>query len=206
MTQGCAAAATMEQGPTPSEAQAFVEKLNALRAAKGLNAVLVDGDLTSIAQNWASEMASDGSISHRGDLSSGVTSNWRKLGENVGSGPGVDQLMNSFTESQTHYSNMVDAELHPRRRRHVPHRRRPRVHRSRVARDQERRSGCRGSSSPGTGSGSERDDATGHDRRRRRRTRDAADHGRRPGDAGHGGGTDKRGGARRGRARHPRRR
>src|SRR5689334_6865423 len=109
MSQGCAAAATVEQtGATPSEAQAFVAKINELRVSKGLNALAVDGNLTSIAQDWSAKMASDQAISHRSDLSSGVTSNWRRLGENVGRGPDVDQLMAAFTASQAHYNNMVD--------------------------------------------------------------------------------------------------
>lgn len=109
VAQGCAAAATADQvGPSPSEAQDFVAALNSLRAAKGLNALVVDANLTAIAQDWSAQMASAHAISHRSNLSSGVTSNWNRLGENVGVGPAVDPLMAAFTASAAHYANMVD--------------------------------------------------------------------------------------------------
>jgi hypothetical protein len=109
LSQGCAAAAVADQtGPSPSEAQAFVAKVNALRASKGLSTLTVDGNLTAIAQDWSAHMAAAHAISHRGDLSSGVTSNWRRLGENVGVGPDVDALMAAFIASPAHYANLVD--------------------------------------------------------------------------------------------------
>lgn len=109
LSPGCAAAAEVgPTGPSPSEAQAFVAKLNELRVSKGLNALIVDSNLTAIAQEWSAQMASNGAISHRSNLSAGVTSNWRRLGENVGVGPTVDNLMAAFTASATHYANMVD--------------------------------------------------------------------------------------------------
>ena len=109
MAQSCAAAATADQvGPTPSEAQAFVAKVNELRASKGLNTLTVDSNLTAIAQDWSAQMAADHGISHRSNLSSGVTSNWRRLGENVGMGAGVDPLMEAFIGSPAHYANLVD--------------------------------------------------------------------------------------------------
>jgi hypothetical protein len=109
MAQSCAAAAASDQtGPSPSEAQDFVAKLNQLRVSKGLNALVVDSNLTAIAQDWSAQMAGAHAISHRSNLSSGVTSNSMRLGENVGVGPDVNALMSAFTASQTHYANMVD--------------------------------------------------------------------------------------------------
>lgn len=109
LTQSCAAAATADvTGPTPDEAQAFVAKVNELRASKGLNTLTVDSNLTAIAQDWSAQMAAAHAISHRSNLASGVTSNWRKLGENVGMGPDVTALMDAFITSPTHYANLVD--------------------------------------------------------------------------------------------------
>jgi hypothetical protein len=109
LSQGCAAAAVGGQtGPSPSEAQAFVVKVNELRASKGLSTLTVDGNLAAIAQDWSAQMAAAHAISHRSDLSSGVTSNWRRLGENVGVGPDVDALMAAFIASPAHYANLVD--------------------------------------------------------------------------------------------------
>ncbi|MDQ3145662.1 MAG: CAP domain-containing protein, partial [Actinomycetota bacterium] len=87
---------------------AFASKINGLRASKGLPALQYDGQLTGVARAWASHMADVGSISHNPSLSSQVTSNWRKLGENVGTGGDVDSLHQAFVNSPGHYANLVD--------------------------------------------------------------------------------------------------
>lgn len=90
---------------------AFVAKINALRAAKGLGALQVDGELTAIARRWASQMAAAGDISHNPDFSKWVTADWAKLGENVGMGPDVRSLHDAFVASPTHYRNLVDGDF-----------------------------------------------------------------------------------------------
>jgi len=109
LSAGCAAAVPLDQiSAVPSESDAFVAQINQLRRSQGLNDLAVDGNLTSIAQNWAVNMASQDSIFHRADLRDGVTVNWRRLGENVGMGPNVDDLMQAFIASPGHYKNLVD--------------------------------------------------------------------------------------------------
>ncbi|HVF74089.1 MAG TPA: CAP domain-containing protein [Acidimicrobiales bacterium] len=93
--------------PQAAEA-AFVAKINALRAAKGLGQLRVDAELTSIARQWAARMASKGDIAHNPSFSAQVQANWVKLGENVGMGPTVDKLHAAFVASPTHYKNLVD--------------------------------------------------------------------------------------------------
>jgi hypothetical protein len=56
-------------------------------------------------------MANVGDISHRSDLRSGVTSDWLALGENVGVGPTVNDLMTAFVNSPGHFKNLVDARF-----------------------------------------------------------------------------------------------
>jgi len=90
---------------------AFVAKINALRAAKGLGQLRVDGELTSIARQWAGRMAAKGDIAHNPSFSAQVTANWIKLGENVGMGPTVDKLHAAFVASPTHYKNLVDGDF-----------------------------------------------------------------------------------------------
>src|SRR5688572_728805 len=53
-------------------------------------------------------MAANGEISHNGNLSSEVSSNWRKLGENVARGSDVDSVWSQFINSSGHYKNVVD--------------------------------------------------------------------------------------------------
>lgn len=90
---------------------AFVAKINALRAAKGLGQLQVDGELTSIARQWAARMAAKGDISHNTSFSAQVKADWIKLGENVGMGPTVDKLHAAFVASPTHYKNLVDGDF-----------------------------------------------------------------------------------------------
>ena len=92
----------------PNESSQFVAAVNQLRVSKGLNALIVDGNLTSIANNWAVTMAGQDNIFHRSNLADGVTINWKRLGENVGVGPTVSDLMNAFINSPHHYENLVD--------------------------------------------------------------------------------------------------
>jgi uncharacterized protein YkwD len=109
LSAGCAAATPVEQiSPAPSESSQFVASINELRASKGLGPLTVDGNLSSIAQDWAVTMGSQDTIFHRSNLADGVTIDWTRLGENVGMGPTVDDLMNAFINSPHHYENLVD--------------------------------------------------------------------------------------------------
>ena len=90
------------------EEQAFVDKINALRSSRGLPPVAVDLELTEQARVWADTMLQQGRIFHSTTLTQGITSDWQKLGENVGVGPTVDDLFAAFVESPKHYDNLVD--------------------------------------------------------------------------------------------------
>ncbi|MGZ4728980.1 MAG: CAP domain-containing protein [Acidimicrobiales bacterium] len=89
----------------------YVNRINALRSSVGRAPLQVDGELTSIAQNWSAHMAATGTLSHSPDLSSGISSNWTKLGENVGTGPGNDAIWTAFVNSAHHYANIVDPDF-----------------------------------------------------------------------------------------------
>lgn len=109
MAAGCASATPLDQiTAAPSESSQFVAAINQLRESKGLNDLIVDNNLTSIAQNWAVTMGQADDIFHRSNLADGVTINWKRLGENVGMGPTVTDLMNAFIASPHHYENLVD--------------------------------------------------------------------------------------------------
>ncbi|MBW3669117.1 MAG: hypothetical protein KY443_07890 [Actinobacteria bacterium] len=105
-----APASTAEVDPQAAES-AFVARINALRASKGLGTLEVDGELTAIARRWAARMAAVGNISHNRNLQNEVTADWAKLGENVGMGPQIDKLHRAFVASPTHYKNLVDGDF-----------------------------------------------------------------------------------------------
>ena len=109
LAAGCASAAPADQiVAAPTENAQFAAQVNELRRSQGLNALAVEGNLASIAQSWAAHMAENDGIFHRADLREGVTINWKRLGENVGMGPGVSDLMQAFIASPGHYKNLVD--------------------------------------------------------------------------------------------------
>lgn len=91
------------------EAQ-FVNQINSLRASKGLPTLQVSGSLVGVARAWTDQMAAAGQISHNGNLASQVDVAWTKLGENVGVGYDVGQLMDAFIDSPAHYANLIDPE------------------------------------------------------------------------------------------------
>lgn len=93
---------------TVSDESSFVNKLNALRASRGLRPLAVNGGLTNMARGWSSHMASTGTLAHNPNMASQAPGNWSRLGENVGVGQSVDSLHNAFVASPNHYANMVN--------------------------------------------------------------------------------------------------
>ena len=102
--------------PTPANAadgsaeSAFVSRINSLRTSKGLAPLQVDSELTGVARNWTDQMVDAGQISHNPNLANDVHQYWIKLGENVGVGANVDQLMQAFINSPSHYRNLVNPD------------------------------------------------------------------------------------------------
>lgn len=87
---------------------AFVSRINSARASQGVAPLQVNGELVGIARGWSDQMAAQGGIPHNPSYTRQVTTRWNKLGENVGVGSSVDQLMSMFINSPHHYANIVD--------------------------------------------------------------------------------------------------
>ena len=88
----------------------FVAKLNAARQAAGLQPYTVAADLTSVARSHSARMASSNSLYHNPSLTSDV-SNWQAVGENVGTGPNVDDIHTAFMNSPDHRANILDHDF-----------------------------------------------------------------------------------------------
>lgn len=96
-----------------SDEQAFIAAVNRVRAGEGLPALIEDAQLRTLARDWTAEQqagnCADGAfICHASPISAGVTHDWKKLGENVGTGPSVDAVMDAFVASPGHLANIVD--------------------------------------------------------------------------------------------------
>ncbi len=95
-------------GALSDDEERFVQLVNETRAAAGLPALEVHRELADLSRGWAEAMRSAGGISHANPISAGLTAPWLKLGENVGTGPDIDAVMNAFVASPGHYANIVD--------------------------------------------------------------------------------------------------
>lgn len=94
----------------PGAATEFVGRINALRAAHGLSALSVDGDLVAGATTWAFHLSDIDRLEHDPAPQATITSSWTKVGENVGAGPTVDMVWDAFVASPGHFANLVDPQ------------------------------------------------------------------------------------------------
>ncbi|MDQ1687784.1 MAG: hypothetical protein QOK42_759 [Frankiaceae bacterium] len=98
-------------GVAPASASAsgdLVSYTNSARADHGLRHLSVAADLSRLAQEHASWMASHRSLEHTSGLGSKVCC-WQKVGENVGYGSSARAIFNAFMGSSSHRSNILSA-------------------------------------------------------------------------------------------------
>ena len=88
----------------------FRQLINQLRSDRGLDHLSTDLELTIEARAWTTVMATNDQLAHSPDITSGVTSPWTVLGENVGRHGihDIQQLFDAFVASPTHLENLVD--------------------------------------------------------------------------------------------------
>ena len=86
----------------------YLGRINATRSAAGVAPLVLDSELSGLAQAWAQQLADWQRLQHASDLSVGVTQPWKKLGENVGRGGSTASIYPAFVASPTHYANIVD--------------------------------------------------------------------------------------------------
>ncbi|MFN2610324.1 MAG: CAP domain-containing protein [Actinomycetota bacterium] len=90
-----------------TESQRLLSLLNSARTQAGLPALQLDGAITSIAQGHAERMASSARLYHNPSYPNGACpcDSW---GENVGTGPTVDDIHRGFMSSSTHRNNILN--------------------------------------------------------------------------------------------------
>ncbi|MBK9179569.1 MAG: CAP domain-containing protein [Acidimicrobiales bacterium] len=98
-----------------AEERSSFDRVNGLRAQRGLPALAEDRELVDKARAWAQVLAAEGGLRHS-DLHQGTTpGRWGALAENVGfAGPGADvaglvlAVQRAFEGSPTHLANQLD--------------------------------------------------------------------------------------------------
>src|SRR5687767_13671256 len=86
----------------------LLDRLNALRAERGLRPLHPAADLEAVAARHATAMADTNELAHNPSLAEQV-GNWRILGENVGVGSTVDAIHDAFVASPRHLANLVES-------------------------------------------------------------------------------------------------
>lgn len=86
----------------------WLGRINALRTGRGIGALQIDANMAQLAQQRTEINAQNGVLAHTPDMAAGVTSNWTKLGENVGVGSNRDVIWQAFLNSPPHLANLLD--------------------------------------------------------------------------------------------------
>jgi len=101
-------AASAQSAP---DENAMFNATNQSRADAGLPPLQYDPALSQIANAWSNQMASSATLQHNPDLvnqvNNQVTTQWTRLGENVGYGPDVATLEQAFMNSAPHRANIL---------------------------------------------------------------------------------------------------
>lgn len=113
LTLGLWTSTTGVAADSAADENLFVQMINELRTARGLNPLVVDVELTTQARAWAQQMADDDTLKHTDDMSVGVSATWDVLGENVGvhSIHDLDAIFRAFVDSPAHLDNLIDARF-----------------------------------------------------------------------------------------------
>ena len=89
----------------------FFDATNAYRQANGLPAMQYDAAASAVARGWSQSMASSATLSHNPNLVNAIQAyvepNWSRIGENVGFGPSVNSIQNTFINSPPHRANVL---------------------------------------------------------------------------------------------------
>jgi len=92
-----------------SEEQQFFDLTNQARA--GLPALQYDPAASSVARTWADWMAANQVLQHNPNLAANVnqyvTTQWTRLGENIGYGPSPESIQTAFLNSPPHRANIL---------------------------------------------------------------------------------------------------
>lgn len=93
-------------GADAASESGFLTKINTERAAHGLGALAIEGNLVAHARNHTQAMIDADKIYHSNFTPAGGTG-WSAMAENVGRGGTVDSLHKAFMDSSGHRQNVL---------------------------------------------------------------------------------------------------
>lgn len=89
------------------DVQRILEDTNAARASNGLPALVLNEQMTSVAQNWSQQQASEGKMYHNPNYSTQITGGWSGAAENVAYGYAVSDVTTGWMNSEGHRKNIL---------------------------------------------------------------------------------------------------
>ena len=101
-----AAAPQSAQAATRPTERRFTSMVNDTRATTLLGSLQLDERLSRIARRHSRHMAAEGELYHS-DLNRLLSANISSVGENVGYGSSLDQLLSAFLASPPHAANLL---------------------------------------------------------------------------------------------------
>lgn len=108
---------TTSPSSTQQAEQRFVELINVERAAAGIPALTVNGDISAVARAWSEERSQSADecrpdeLQHNPDYAGQMPPGWFRVAENVGCGQSADSLHQSFMDSPGHRDNIMDPDF-----------------------------------------------------------------------------------------------
>lgn len=80
---------------------------NSARAANGLAPLVLDGAVTTVAQNWSATQSRERRMSHNPQYSSQIPGGWSRAAENVASGYAPADVVRAWMNSSGHRANIL---------------------------------------------------------------------------------------------------
>lgn len=107
--------AIVTAAPAPAvsvEVQRILDDTNAFRAQNGLAPLQLLPAVTSVAQNWASQMATSCDFRHNPSFSQQIPAGWTRAAENIAAGQQYTTVVAAWINSPGHRANLLGDYTH----------------------------------------------------------------------------------------------
>lgn len=90
-----------------TDVQKIFEDTNSARVTNGLKPLVLNEQMTKVAQDWSATQAREGRMYHNPNYSSQIPGGWTRAAENVAYGYSVDSVTNGWMNSPGHRANIL---------------------------------------------------------------------------------------------------
>lgn len=90
-----------------ADVQKIFEDTNNARASNGLKPLVLNEQMTKVAQDWSATQAREGRMYHNPNYSTQIPGGWSRAAENVAYGYAVNSVVNGWMNSPGHKANIL---------------------------------------------------------------------------------------------------